>query len=500
MKFSIVKFSLTVFSKKKAIVFAVIVFSISISLATSKVPLFVGGALEADRIWNHSLLMLSICYLTRAVCKLGRNHFSASLGNTVVTKLRLYCMDQFYQHDVSDAVRTYSLITYDIEKIASIISQQTLVFVEDFLVLCIAAISIAMENATIAILLAVESILVIALSLYYSRVAAKLTGVQRESITEITKVLYEATIVQKLIKTFNIAHVYSDKFSEKNKENAMASNNFAKFNRKYFVALEAILLFAILTCVSLVTYKEASSPATVITYYGYMLLFFNTSRSFSGVVGLYIDSKQSILRMKNTLSDSQLTRTYHAAADQDSIVCSRKDGKAFTFHRGEITCITGRNGSGKSTLLNSIIHGDNEYYNVSMPDGVQDIEISMQNCVFLDNTVDYNISLGRDCPKAWVDEIYDKLYISEIVDVHQDAFLNGDNMILSGGEQQRVCLARTLYSNPEVILIDDSLTAIDVKRRDEIIRFLASIKGNRFIVIVSSYPELIELADRVIEV
>ena len=71
--------------------------------------------------------------------------------------------------------------------------------------------------------------------------------------------------------------------------------------------------------------------------------------------------------------------------------------------------------------------------------------------------------------------------------------------MLSGGERQRVGMARALYGSPELLIFDDNFTALDANLRKEIIAALSKWKKDRITVVVSSYPEVLEKADRVID-
>lgn len=88
--------------------------------------------------------------------------------------------------------------------------------------------------------------------------------------------------------------------------------------------------------------------------------------------------------------------------------------------------------------------------------------------------------------------------IEEIIGKSKAKFhteIKRDNNFLSGGEKQRIDLARALVGEPKVILIDDSFTAIDVKNQSKIFNYLQSIKRDKIIIIASNNKKVIEMCD-----
>lgn len=411
--FSIAGFSFGIIAKRKPVVLLVIFCSLGISAATARIPHSIGGCLSAENL-SASILILSLCYLTRAVCKLCRNHFSASLGMDVVTALRMLCMDEYYAQKKEDKLQIYTLITYDIEKVAAFISQHTLVFIEDVIVLAITLATVSRQNLIVFFMLCAEVVIIVWLSLRYTDTANGLTARQREAIGEVTDVIYEATIVQKLIRSFDIGDHYISSFARANGSNTASDNAVAKCNRNYTVILEFILSASILFCISVAALDANASGAEVIVYYGYMTLVFNTAHSFSSVINLYIRSRQSLIRIRSMLCREREERQYHETDDENKIVCRRTDGKVYEFYRNEITCVRGRSGSGKSTLINSIAFGDNDFCSAAIPGNRAVPGISSQESIFLDGTVRKNISLGRSCPEAWERELYSRLFDEKI--------------------------------------------------------------------------------------
>jgi len=162
--------------------------------------------------------------------------------------------------------------------------------------------------------------------------------------------------------------------------------------------------------------------------------------------------------------------------------------------RGESLCILGPNGSGKSTLLKSIariidyrgcvLMNGEDISAVSRKELAKKIALLSQSTqVFFPYTVYETVSLGR---YAYSQSILKNLSaedreVIEVILKKLDIWDNKDCMIdeLSGGELQRVFLARTLAQSPDLILLDEPSNHLDLKHQIELLKFLKTwVKEN----------------------
>jgi ATP-binding cassette subfamily B protein len=151
---------------------------------------------------------------------------------------------------------------------------------------------------------------------------------------------------------------------------------------------------------------------------------------------------------------------------------------SFSARPGEITAIIGSTGSGKSTLVNLIPR----FYDIDSGsitiDGVDIREMSQealrsqvgyapQKAVLFSGTIADNIRVGK--PDATIDEIKHAAEIAQAMDFISDADGGFDHMIsqggtnVSGGQKQRLSIARTLVRKPEIFIFDDTFSALDFK-------------------------------------
>ncbi len=185
----------------------------------------------------------------------------------------------------------------------------------------------------------------------------------------------------------------------------------------------------------------------------------------------------------------------------------------FNAGRGEMIGIIGGTGSGKSTLVNLIPR----FYDVSRGavyvDGkdVRDYDIEelrskigivMQKAVLFKGTLRDNIKWGN--PDADDEEIYEALRIAQAKDFVDAKGEGLDYMIeqggknLSGGQRQRLTIARAVVRKPEILILDDSSSALDYATDAALRKALREIKNETVVFMVSQRTSSIMHADKII--
>jgi ABC-type transport system involved in Fe-S cluster assembly fused permease/ATPase subunit len=172
----------------------------------------------------------------------------------------------------------------------------------------------------------------------------------------------------------------------------------------------------------------------------------------------------------------------------------------FTIPAGTTTAVVGHSGSGKSTLSrllfrfydvndgNITIDGQN-LRDVTQASLRSAIGIVPQDTVLFNDTIEYNIAYGK--PGAGKDEIISAAraaYIHDFIETLPDGYatmVGERGLKLSGGEKQRVAIARTILKNPAILIFDEATSALDSKAEQAIQAQLKEIAQNRTTLVIA---------------
>ena len=186
---------------------------------------------------------------------------------------------------------------------------------------------------------------------------------------------------------------------------------------------------------------------------------------------------------------------------------------SFTLCRGQTLGIVGRTGAGKTTLLNllmrvydpekdAIFIGGREIHGVSLETLRQCFGYVMQDNFLFSDTVRNNIAFGDRTKTLGEIKAAAK---AACVDDNIARFQNGyDTMVgergvsLSGGQKQRIAIARALILDPEILLLDDSLSAVDTDTEEQILKNLNQLRAGKTNIIVAHRISTLQHADKII--
>ena len=190
------------------------------------------------------------------------------------------------------------------------------------------------------------------------------------------------------------------------------------------------------------------------------------------------------------------------------------------FEAGKSYAIVGNSGSGKSTLLNLIMSSRHDYEGTIRFDGLELREINSgslyelvsmieQNVFVFEASVHDNITMFREFPAPEVDRAIRLSGLSQLIEQHGADYLCGENgRGLSGGEKQRISIARSLLKNASVLLADEVTAALDAQTAYQVTGDILSLNGITRIVVthaltgslLKQYDNIIVLKDgRIVE-
>lgn len=186
----------------------------------------------------------------------------------------------------------------------------------------------------------------------------------------------------------------------------------------------------------------------------------------------------------------------------------------FTLEEGKSLAILGRTGSGKTTIVNLLLrlydieegtirYSDVDIRDLSFKSLRENIGYVPQDNFLFSTSIDENIAFAFDeevsdemiIEAAKMGEVYDN-----IIEFPKqfDTVLGERGVTLSGGQKQRTSIARALIKKPSVLILDDSLSAVDTKTEERILKNIENIGRDTTKIIISHRVSTVQNSDEII--
>ncbi len=192
--------------------------------------------------------------------------------------------------------------------------------------------------------------------------------------------------------------------------------------------------------------------------------------------------------------------------------CALKDA-SFTIEKGEWVNIMGPSGSGKTTLLNLIGCLDSPTSGSMVVNGIETTKLNQKDrthfrrenigLVFQQfHMIPHITALENVMIAQYFHSIEDENEAKEaLVRVGMEQRVYHLPSQLSGGEQQRICIARALINQPQIILADEPTGNLDKKNEEAVLDIFRELHSDgRTIVIVTHNPEIGDMGDKIIQI
>ena len=203
-------------------------------------------------------------------------------------------------------------------------------------------------------------------------------------------------------------------------------------------------------------------------------------------------------------------RDVHFAYDPERAILKGVD---LTVEPGKTLAIVGPSGSGKSTIgrllfrfydvnAGAVLIDGQDIRDVSQNSLHNAIGVVPQDTVLFNDTIYYNIAYGRDAAtRAEIEQAAKAAQIHEFVQSlpnGYDTMVGERGLKLSGGEKQRVGIARSLLKNPPILLLDEATSALDTQTEYEIQESLIQMGQGRTVMIIAHRLSTVVHADRIV--
>ena len=276
----------------------------------------------------------------------------------------------------------------------------------------------------------------------------------------------------------------------------------------YFIVSNRMTIGNFITC-SL--YFETA--LAMMNFYGYLAHAIPESKASINKVVDFIELEREkngtvVIGSINKIVLNSLSFSFDETADLTEAINAN-------VKKGELILIKGQSGVGKTTLIKYILglyddYKGNIYFNDEEMRNVDKyfirdrISVCLQGDELLEGeTLRNNLCMGEDVDEFKIMQVLEKVNIKDFVIQQQnglEALYSKEHMGMSGGQKQRLLLARTLLKKADVYIFDEPTSDLDNENEKNINNVLAELKQNK-IVLITSHRELIkDLADQVLEI
>jgi ATP-binding cassette, subfamily B, bacterial PglK len=186
-------------------------------------------------------------------------------------------------------------------------------------------------------------------------------------------------------------------------------------------------------------------------------------------------------------------------------------GVSLEVKEGDFVALVGPSGAGKTTMADLLLGLHRPTEGTVLIDGRSPVEVRQtdpglisyvpQKPGMVEGTIGNNVALGVDEDKIDRDQVWRSLELAGLKEVVEaipggiDSDLGKQSDALSGGQLQRLGLARALYPNPRVIILDEATSALDAKTESEVTKNIRSLKNQVTIVVIAHRLSTVQHAD-----
>ena len=437
---------------------------------------------------------------------------------------------EYYQ--VNKVGNLMSLFTNDLDTVQECFGWGIMMFFDALLLGVLAVAKMWRMDGTLTILSLIPMMFLLASATVVGKYMMKKWDIRQEAFSKLSDFSQESFSGIAVIKAFVKEAKELMAFKQLNVENEKANIDHTKASvlmRVLVTMFVESIICVILGYGGYLVYKGVFNAGQLVEFIGYFTSVVWPIMAVSELIDMSSRGKASLARIgelldaeptvKDRLGVKEL-REVKGDIEFRHLTFCYPDGEfealedvSFTIKAGESVGLVGKTGSGKTTLVDLILRT----YNV--PDGtlfidghdVNDVSIRSvrEGCAYVpqDNflfsdTIEHNIAFGI--------EEYDRHTIAEaakLADIHgnikefqlgYDTVLGERGVTVSGGQKQRISIARALIKDAPILILDDSVSAVDTKTEKTILENLNTTREGKTTILIAHRISTIEKMDKIL--
>lgn len=328
------------------------------------------------------------------------------------------------------------------------------------------------------------------------------------------------------IKIFGMERFSLEKYREFNEKMATLEKKSARYDLSTRPIVHTLAMVFLSTALVYGLYVLEMEVSQLLFYCGMLYLFYEPIKKFAeenshiqrGVAAA--ERMLEVMALKPEIEDHQhaeALKSFEQQIEFDQVSFKYGDewvlkGVSFVVNKGEKVAIVGPTGSGKSTIVQLLprlyepqkgeIRIDGSPLSAYTQSSIRELIafVPQRPFLFID-TILNNIAFGRPSSIEMIQDAAAKAHAAEFVEQlsHKyDAEVQEGGKNFSGGQQQRLAIARALYKQAPILIMDEATSALDAISEDQIKQALHQLKGSVTQIVIAHRLSTIEDADRIV--
>lgn len=492
---------------------------------------------DLDYVLKMGALMLGVTFVgavaasTRSiVASITSQNFGSELRLDLFRKIQMLSFTNINRYDRASLI---TRLTNDVTQVQMFVNGLMRIFVKAPLLALGGLIMATKLNVHLSIILAFVVPMVAILIIVNMRISLPLFTKVQKALDKMNGVMREYLSGVRVVKAFNRFDYEIHKFSDFNQEfqdKSIAASRVISIFTPLVILVMNVGIVIVLWVGGYGVEKGSIQVGHVIAFTNYMTQILFSLMMITMVFNMFVRAKTSVNRIGEVLSEEdQMKWTYESTdlektggrIDFENVTFSYEGASGdpvlknitFSCMPGETVGMIGSTGSGKSSLVGLIPR----FYDVTggkiklngqdiseiNPKALRDkIAIVPQKATLFTGTILENIRWGQE--QATLEEIE---LVAKIADAHEfiakspegyDSRIGQGGVNFSGGQKQRLSIARALLKKPEVLILDDSTSAVDVATEARIMGALKKYTEGLTCLLITQRISSVVHADRII--
>lgn len=480
------------------------------------------------------VLVFVVKNLYNAIVKAKQFEFHSKIEVRISDELlKKYLRQPYLFHLKTNSSEMYRNLLDVGQLIDTTIAPALLLICETVVIVGITALLLFVEPKGLLAVVAVFSLFWVFFSSWSNQTAKRHGRDRRFALGNRLKILHDSLNGIKEIQMYGRETAFLKRFSSENSKYSIASQKFLylKFLPTYFLEIIVVGGLGLLATVLAISKNSATETITTLAVFGASAfrVLPSLNRTINAVQAFRFGSpildgvKEGLdlierkeptaskkIKFENLIEFCDVSFRY---GNQDAEIIKNV---SFKIYKDMVVGIIGKSGAGKSTIIDLLlglhlpssgsIEVDGINIATNLPGWRENIGYVPQNVFILDSTIKENIAFGVTAEnidqeklalairKAQLEE-----FLSKQVD-GENARVGEHGLEISGGERQRIGIARALYGNPKVLVLDEPTSALDSGTEEDFFREIEDLKKSITVIVVTHKMKIVKNCEKILSI